>query len=154
MFLLLNRIVPYGRHRHRHCTSSAAAILSSISNNSNNSNNAARASSSSSLTLTPSNIKLAEGLLAGDRSCLAKSITLIESSRLDHQEQADLLLGYLAETDSKRRRRGGEKTGANKRFQHGKTLRLGFAGPPGGKAVCMYICRTVHVIYVHIYAYV
>jgi len=77
----------------------------------------------SSSGLNAQNIKLAEGLLAGDRSSLAKSITLIESSRSDHQEQADLLLGYLA-TQNKHCNR--------QRFQHGKTLRLGFAGPPGG----------------------
>lgn len=75
--------------------------------------------------LSPTNVKLAEGLLNGDRSSLAKSITLIESSRYDHQVQADLLLGYLAESVSHR----DEKA---ERFQHGKTLRLGFAGPPGG----------------------
>lgn len=75
--------------------------------------------------LTPLNVALAEGLLSGNRSCLAKSITLIESSRSDHQEQADLLLGYLATADK-------QKESKKPRFQHNKTLRLGFAGPPGG----------------------
>ena len=108
MFLLLSRLG--GKRFH----SSPAATF-----------HKARANFSTSLT--PANIKLADGLLAGDRSCLAKSITIIESSRLDHQEQADMLLGYLADKDSHKR-----KSGTSQRFQHGKTLRLGFAGPPGG----------------------
>lgn len=36
--------------------------------------------------------ELAESLLAGDRRSLAKAITLVESSRPDHQEQARVLL--------------------------------------------------------------
>ena len=81
-----------------------------------------------SSTLSPVNLALAEGLLNGNRASLAKSITLIESSRNDHQIQADLLLGHLAETEK-------TKSAAKRRFQCGKTLRLGFAGPPGGKSL-------------------
>jgi LAO/AO transport system kinase len=36
--------------------------------------------------------KLADGVLSGDRRSLAKAITLVESSRADHQEQAQVLL--------------------------------------------------------------
>lgn len=64
-------------------------------------------------------------VLGGDRSSLARSITLIESSRPKDQEQADHLLGYLTRSNS-------SKYSHKNRFQNGKTLRLGFAGPPGG----------------------
>jgi LAO/AO transport system kinase len=80
-------------------------------------------STTASSTLSEKNTHLAEELLQGNRASLAKAITLIESSRSDHQHQADLLLGYLAK----------QCKNSSQRFQHGKTLRLGFAGPPGGK---------------------
>ena len=38
---------------------------------------------------------LLEPLLAGDRRALAQAITLIESTRSDHRERADVLLGAL-----------------------------------------------------------
>ncbi|GBD27506.1 putative GTPase [bacterium HR30] len=38
---------------------------------------------------------LAEGILAGNRRALAKAITLVESTRADHQEQAQRLLELL-----------------------------------------------------------
>ena len=40
----------------------------------------------------PTNETLAEGLLKGDRRSLAKAITLVESTRLDHREEAEALL--------------------------------------------------------------
>ena len=56
--------------------------------------------------------ELAPRLLSGDRRALAKSITLVESSRDDHQEQAqDLLERLLPHT--------------------GKSFRLGITGVPG-----------------------
>lgn len=58
---------------------------------------------------------MAKGILEGERHALAKAITLIESSRLDHREQADLLMEHLALNDQGRK----------------NTLRLGIAGPPG-----------------------
>jgi LAO/AO transport system kinase len=55
---------------------------------------------------------LLEPLLAGDRRALAQAITLIESTRSDHRERADLLLGAL--------------------LPHtGKSVRLGITGVPG-----------------------
>ena len=51
-------------------------------------------------------------LLAGDRRALAQAITLIESTRSDHRERADVLLGAL--------------------LPHtGKSVRLGITGVPG-----------------------
>ena len=38
---------------------------------------------------------LLQPLLAGDRRALARAITLIESTRADHRERADALLGEL-----------------------------------------------------------
>jgi LAO/AO transport system kinase len=55
---------------------------------------------------------LAERILAGDRSALARGITLVESSRADHRESAEDLLGLL--------------------MPHtGKAVRLGLSGAPG-----------------------
>ena len=55
---------------------------------------------------------LANGVLAGERRSLAKAITLVESSRGDHREQADALLTEL--------------------LPHtGRSLRIGLSGVPG-----------------------
>ena len=55
---------------------------------------------------------LLEPLLAGDRRALAQAITLIESTRSDHRERADVLLGTLLP-------------------RTGKSVRLGITGVPG-----------------------
>jgi LAO/AO transport system kinase len=56
--------------------------------------------------------QLAEALLTGDRRALAKTITLIESSRADHQTRAERLLDAL--------------------LPHtGRSLRVGISGAPG-----------------------
>lgn len=55
---------------------------------------------------------LAPRLQAGDRRALAKAITLIESTRADHREQADALLTRLMPAT-------------------GRALRLGISGVPG-----------------------
>jgi LAO/AO transport system kinase len=55
---------------------------------------------------------LAQGVLAADRRSLAKAITLIESTRPDHREQAHRLLDALLP-------------------QTGRSLRLGITGVPG-----------------------
>ncbi|MEO3692966.1 methylmalonyl Co-A mutase-associated GTPase MeaB [Roseateles paludis] len=57
-------------------------------------------------------VGLAQGVLAGERRSLAKAITLVESSRPEHREQADALLTEL--------------------LPHtGRSLRLGLSGVPG-----------------------
>ena len=55
---------------------------------------------------------LAERLKAGERRALAKAITLVESTRADHREQADALLTALMPST-------------------GNALRLGISGVPG-----------------------
>lgn len=57
-------------------------------------------------------MSLAAPLQAGDRRALAKAITLIESTRADHREQADALLTQLMPAT-------------------GSALRLGISGVPG-----------------------
>jgi LAO/AO transport system kinase len=56
--------------------------------------------------------RLAERVLKGDRRALARAITLIESRRPDHQEQAEGLLARLLP-------------------QSGQAIRLGISGTPG-----------------------
>jgi LAO/AO transport system kinase len=56
--------------------------------------------------------RLADRVLAGDRRALARAITLIESRRPDHQEQAERLLARLLP-------------------QTGQAIRLGISGTPG-----------------------
>lgn len=64
--------------------------------------------------------ELLSGLIAQRRDCLARAITLIESSRADHQQQAQWLLQEIASSNNRR-----------KYFDQQNTLRLGIAGPPG-----------------------
>ena len=64
------------------------------------------------MALTPVDQALADGVRAGDRRALAKSITLLESTRADHRARADELLNTLL-----------PNTG------HG--MRLGISGVPG-----------------------
>ena len=69
-------------------------------------------------TLSPSTLSLAQGILAQRRDALARSITLIESTREDHKEQAGFLLDWL-----------GQHRAAVPSSP--PTLRIGVAGPPG-----------------------
>src|SRR5205085_10911804 len=64
-------------------------------------------------TASPPDIAaLAHKLRAGDRATLARAITLVESKRADHQQQAHLLVqDLLSET--------------------GKAVRIGITGSPG-----------------------
>src|SRR5437879_12825660 len=78
-------------------------------------------------------------LLAGDRRALAQAITLIESTRGDHRERADALLGALLPYT-------------------GKSVRLGITGVPGvGKSTfierfgltLLERCRSLAVLAIH-----
>jgi LAO/AO transport system kinase len=72
-------------------------------------------------------VSLAERLLAGERRALAKAITLTESSRADHREQADALLTEL--------------------LPHtGRSLRLGLSGVPGVGKSSFIEALGVHLI--------
>jgi len=62
--------------------------------------------------LTPADRSLVDGVLAGQRRALAKAITLVESTRSDHQERAQHVLNALL-----------PRTGA--------AIRLGISGVPG-----------------------
>jgi LAO/AO transport system kinase len=63
-------------------------------------------------TLEPGDRRLAEGVLAGEVRALAKAITLLESSRADHQARAARLLDVL--------------------LPHaGRSFRIGVSGAPG-----------------------
>lgn len=55
---------------------------------------------------------LVEGLLAGQRRALAKAITLVESTRTDHRQRAQALLGVMLP-------------------HSGRSLRIGISGVPG-----------------------
>jgi len=61
--------------------------------------------------LTSEDRELVEGVLAGQRRALAKAITLVESTRADHQERAAAVLDAL--------------------LPHtGRSLRIGLTGDP------------------------
>jgi LAO/AO transport system kinase len=62
--------------------------------------------------LPPADRQLAEGVAAGQRRALAKAITLIESTRTDHQQRAQDLLNVLLP-------------------HSGNAIRLGISGSPG-----------------------
>lgn len=85
-----------------------------------------RLMSTEKAVLSEKNTQLAKGILSGDRACLARAITLMESSRSDHREQADLLQQYLL---------------SNRRMQPSNwaspSFRIGVAGPPGAGMHCI-----------------
>jgi LAO/AO transport system kinase len=62
--------------------------------------------------MTPADRTLVEGVLAGQRRALAKAITLIESTRADHQQRARQVLNALLP-------------------QTGRAIRVGISGVPG-----------------------
>jgi len=83
-------------------------------------------------SMTDTTKALGDGLLAGQRHCLARSITLAESARRDHKEQAALLMDYVMEHKGSGTITVPTPTVTSKPlFTSGKTLRLGIAGPPG-----------------------
>ena len=65
-----------------------------------------------SAALTSADQSLIDGVLAGQRRALAKTITLLESTRVDHQARAQLVLNALVP-------------------HSGKAIRLGISGVPG-----------------------
>lgn len=62
--------------------------------------------------LLPGDQALIDGVLAGQRRSLAKAITLIESTRVDHQQRAQLVLNALLPST-------------------GRAIRVGISGVPG-----------------------
>jgi len=68
-----------------------------------------------SSTLSSTVLALGHGIQQRKRDALAKAITLIESTREDHKEQAALLLDWLSENSAPPK----------------ATIRIGVAGPPG-----------------------
>eukprot|EP00968_Pinguiococcus_pyrenoidosus_P004084 scaffold268_cov236-Pinguiococcus_pyrenoidosus.AAC.27 len=78
--------------------------------------------------MLPATSALAEGLLAGSRRALSKAITLVESKRLDHRRQGELLVDSVMQ---RRRKALQESMGgaSTRRMRH--SLRVGIAGPPG-----------------------
>jgi LAO/AO transport system kinase len=92
--------------------------------------------------MTPFTLDLAQGIVEGRRESLARAITLIESTREDHKQQAALLLNYLANVKAEafhdHLARKKENSGSTESIESnltinnsGYTLRLGIAGPPG-----------------------
>ena len=69
--------------------------------------------------MTPADQTLVDGVLAGQRRALAKAITLIESTRADHQQRARLVLNALLP-------------------ETGRAIRVGISGVPGaGKSLSL-----------------
>jgi LAO/AO transport system kinase len=83
------------------------------------------------LGLSKEDRDLVEGVIAGRRRALAKAITLVESTRADHQQRAQGVLGALLP-------------------ETGKSIRIGISGVPGvGKstfieALGMYLIERGH----------
>lgn len=70
-------------------------------------------------TSVPSAEEFAREILLGRRDFLARGITLVESSRVDHKKKSQIMLNLLAEKKTPRE------------FANGLTIRIGIAGPPG-----------------------
>eukprot|EP00516_Mucochytrium_quahogii_P013282 CAMPEP_0203795444 /NCGR_PEP_ID=MMETSP0100_2-20121128/7233_1 /ASSEMBLY_ACC=CAM_ASM_000210 /TAXON_ID=96639 /ORGANISM=" , Strain NY0313808BC1" /LENGTH=340 /DNA_ID=CAMNT_0050699953 /DNA_START=134 /DNA_END=1156 /DNA_ORIENTATION=+ len=87
--------------------------------------------------MTPHTLHLAQGLINGERVCLSRAITLIESLKQEHHDQAQYLLEYVL------KKRQGDATQATQAKQ---TFRLGIAGPPGaGKSTFIEALGTMLV---------
>jgi LAO/AO transport system kinase len=89
--------------------------------------------------------ELARGLLEGHRWGLARGITLVESSKEEHKEQAAHLIDHvLAHADREKFFAGQDGTG--RMFDHPHTIRIGIAGPPGaGKSTFIEALGTMLV---------
>ena len=75
--------------------------------------------------------ELANRLLDGDRSGLARAITLTESTRVDHQQQAELLTEYIVACRTAHDNNNNNQSRPNTYQRTPYSLRLGVAGPPG-----------------------
>jgi putative protein kinase ArgK-like GTPase of G3E family len=85
--------------------------------------------------MLPATKVLFDGIRHSQRNCLARAITLIESSNKLHQQQAAFLLDSLA---------AGKNTAQN--LLHSNTFRIGVAGPPGaGKVRVRQVVASTHV---------
>lgn len=97
----------------------------------------------STYSFTPRTRGLAEGVLKGDRLSLSRAITLIESTKDSHRQEAEALLDHVVRERSQRARKGrwqdarcvkvGSKdSSAGSSIRKGtRPLRIGVAGPPG-----------------------
>lgn len=90
------------------------------------SNSAQILAATSSKDMLPETKSLAEGVLRGDRTSIAKAVTLVETnfSRADRQVQAELLLNYVLKNKNTEKESKLGIPGVN-------SIRIGIAGPPG-----------------------
>jgi LAO/AO transport system kinase len=72
-------------------------------------------------------MSLADQVLEGDRRALARAITLVESSRADHREEADQLLAAVLP-------------------QTGRSVRIGISGSPGAGKSTFIEALGLHVV--------
>ena len=95
--------------------------------------------SRSARVMSPATLDLANDLLQGKRFALARAITLAESTKDEHKEQAAYLIDHVLAnsdrekffTDMEFEAFSGGKHDRKRMFVHPHTLRLGIAGPPG-----------------------
>ena len=88
--------------------------------------------------LTPNTLSIATGLLGKNRASLAKAITLAESSRVDHKEEASRMLEFISNER--------EKTMKKVKDMRSNTLRIGIAGPPGAGKSTFIECLGKHFV--------
>lgn len=81
---------------------------------------------------------LYKGLIAGDRGCLARSITLVESTRPEKQHKAKELLGQTLKDLKERQQKQPNKpisfrigSNENERYSFVIFVVLGLSGSPG-----------------------
>ena len=88
---------------------------------------------------------LLRGLLEGSRSSLARAITLIESSRLDHRQEAAKLLDALLLERSKTTKHLDSNAMITSKSRL-PSLRIGVAGPPGAGKSSLIETMGMHVL--------
>jgi hypothetical protein len=107
-----------------------------------------RAFSDVSLASRSYGLDLGQRILRGDRRALSKGITLVESTRRDHQQESEALLMHVLTAGAPRLQSPPQSSAS--RFPLLPSIRIGISGPPGtGKstfieAFGMYLLQQGH----------
>ena len=87
--------------------------------------------------MLPATTSLLRGLLQRDRASLARAITLVESSRVEHRAQAEALLAALLAARAPAPPAGSPTP---------RTFRVGVAGPPGAGKSTLIEALGLHIL--------
>ena len=101
------------------------------------------------LTTRERMLKLAQGVVSGDRRSLARAITYVESVNEEHRTQADELLQDIAVLKAEKTRQAkpaNQMCETFTRMEQLPSLRIAISGPPGAGKSCFIECLGMHLI--------